>query len=75
MIKSSNFGTIINPEVMELLLACDELNYNGLDFNDLLNDLQNNMIKNGEKWILENLNYSHQILSKYYSLSMFGNHN
>src|SRR6266511_6348316 len=47
-------------EILELLEACDEL-----CFDELIDDLQNFLIKEEKEWIQENLIDIHKILSKY----------
>ena len=61
----------MNPnEIVELLLACDELNFNQLDFNELLVDLQNKLIEKEKEWVPENTNNLYQISFRYQSFNI-----
>jgi len=61
----------LNPnEIVELLLACDELNFNQLDFNELLVDLQNKLIEKEKEWVPENTNNLYQISFRYQSFNI-----
>src|ERR1051325_3211073 len=47
-------------ETLELLEACDELN-----FNELVEDLQNHLLTEYKEWIQQNLIYFYKISSKH----------
>src|SRR2546429_8126583 len=55
-----NIDNLDASEILELLEACDEL-----CFDELIDDLQNFLIKEEKEWIQENLIDIHKILSKY----------
>src|SRR5438874_12733153 len=51
----------LNPyEIVELLEACDELN-----FNELIEDIQVHLMTKEKEWVQQNLIYLHQISSKH----------
>ena len=52
-------------EILKLLETCDEL-----DFNELIGDLQNHLIKKEEKWIQQNLIYIYEISLKHHSFDL-----
>jgi len=58
-------GNLDPSEVLELLEACDELN-----FIELIDDLQNHLIKKEEEWAQQNLIYVYKISSKHQSFSL-----
>ena len=52
-------------EILELLEACDEL-----CFDELIDDLQNFLIKEEKEWIQENLFHAHKFSSQYQSFNL-----
>ena len=56
-----NIDNLDKNEILELLEACDEL-----CFDELIDDLQNFLIKEEKEWIQENLIHTHKISSKLY---------
>src|SRR5437763_14333106 len=55
-------------EILKLLEACDELN-----FNELIDNLQNYLIKEKNEWILLNLIYVIEISSKHQLFNLLQN--
>src|SRR4051812_8932725 len=55
-----NIDNLDKNEILELLEACDEL-----CFDELIDDLQNFLIKEEKEWIQENLIHTHKISSKH----------
>src|SRR6266511_3692318 len=55
-----NVNNVDAIEILELLEACDELN-----FNELVEDLQNHLLIDHKEWIKQNLIYFYKISSKH----------
>src|SRR6266511_840048 len=55
-----NINNLDSSEILELLEACDELN-----FNELIEDLQNHLLDQHKEWIQQNLIYFYKISSKH----------
>src|SRR3954454_5545516 len=55
-----NIDNLNLNEILNLLEACDELN-----FNELIDDLQNYLINEKNEWLHQNLIYVHEISSKH----------
>src|SRR2546421_12021646 len=55
-----NVNNLDASEILELLEACDELN-----FNELVEDLQDHLLIEHEEWIQQNLIYFYKISSKH----------
>src|SRR5947208_6308324 len=60
-----NIDNLDANEILELLEACDEL-----CFDELIEDLQNFLIKEEKEWIQENLIDIHKISSKHQSFNL-----
>src|SRR6266487_1284312 len=60
-----NIDNLDANEILELLEACDELN-----FNELIEDLQNNLIVKKNEWVHQNLVYINKLSSKYQSFNL-----
>ena len=60
-----NINNLDNDEILELLEACDEL-----CFDELIDDLQNFLIKEEKEWIQENLIHAHKFSSQYQSFNL-----
>src|SRR2546421_6984373 len=63
-----NIDNLDANEILELLEACDEL-----CFDELIDDLQNFLIKEEKEWIQENLIDIYEISSKHQSFSLLQN--
>ena len=55
-----NIDNLDVNEILELLEACDELN-----FNELIDDLQNYLINEKNEWLHQNFIYVHKVSSKH----------
>src|SRR6185369_1047464 len=55
-----NINNLDANEILELLEACDEL-----DFNELIDDLQNYLINEKNEWLHQNLIYVYKISSNH----------
>src|SRR6185369_5682874 len=60
-----NINNLDANEILELLEACDELN-----FNELIDDLQNYLINEKNEWLHQNLIYVHKISLKHQLFSL-----
>ena len=60
-----NIDNLDANEILELLEACDEL-----CFDELIEDLQNFLIKEEKEWIQENLFHAHKFSSQYQSFNL-----
>ena len=60
-----NVDNLDANEILELLEACDEL-----CFDELIDDLQNFLIKEEKEWIQENLIHAHKFSSQYQSFNL-----
>src|SRR5207248_3717435 len=60
-----NVNNLDANEILELLEACDELN-----FNELVEDLQNHLLTQHEEWIQQNLIYFYKISSKHQTFNL-----
>ena len=56
-----NINNLDANEILELLEACDELN-----FNELIEDLQNHLLIEHKEWIQQNLIYFYKFSSKHH---------
>ena len=56
-----NVNNLDASEILELLEACDELN-----FNELVEDLQNHLLIEHKEWIQQNLIYFYKFSSKHH---------
>src|SRR4051794_33648111 len=64
-----NVDTLDANETLELLEACDELN-----FNELMDDLQKYLIIEKKKWIQQNLMYVHKTSLKHQLFGLLRDH-
>src|SRR6266511_471201 len=60
-----NVNNLDASEILELLEACDELN-----FNELVEDLQNQLLIKHKKWIQKNLIYFYKFSSKHQTFNL-----
>src|SRR6266542_3674573 len=60
-----NINNLDSSEILELLEACDELN-----FNELIEDLQNHLLDQHKEWIQQNLIYFYKISSKHQTFDL-----
>ena len=60
-----NIDDLDSIEIFKLLEACDEL-----DFNELIDNLQNHLLNNEKEWIQHNLVRLNQISSKHHSFGL-----
>ena len=60
-----NVDNLDASELLELLEVCDEL-----CFDELIDDLQNFLIKEEKEWIQENLIHAHKFSSQYQSFNL-----
>src|SRR6266508_2498857 len=60
-----NMNNLDASEILELLEACDELN-----FNELVEDLQNHLLIDHKEWIQQNLIYFYKISSKHQTFNL-----
>src|SRR6266511_98190 len=60
-----NVNNLDASEILELLEACDELN-----FNELVKDLQNHLLIDHKEWIQQNLIYFYKISSKHQTFNL-----
>ena len=56
----TDINNLDENEILDLLTASDELN-----FNELIDDLQNYLINEKKQWIMQNLVYVHKISSEH----------
>src|SRR5437763_17190223 len=60
-----NMNNLDANEILELLEACDELN-----FNELVEDLQNHLLIEHKEWVQQNLIYFYNISSKHQTFNL-----
>src|SRR6266511_6191122 len=60
-----NINNLDANEILELLEACDELN-----FNELIEDLQNHLLIEHKEWIQQNLIYFYKFSSKHQTFNL-----
>ena len=60
-----NINNLDSSEILELLEACDELN-----FNELIEDLQNHLLDQHKEWIQQNLIYFYKFSSKHQTFNL-----
>src|SRR6266511_5585043 len=60
-----NVNNLDASEILELLEACDELN-----FNELVEDLQSHLLIDHKEWIQQNLIYFYKISSKHQTFDL-----
>src|SRR5439155_24122165 len=60
-----NINNLDAGEILELLEACDELN-----FNELVEDLQNHLLIEHKEWIQQNLIYFYKFSSKHQTFNL-----
>ena len=64
-----NVDNLDKNEILELLEACDEL-----CFDELIDDLQNNLIKEEKEWIQQNIIHIYEFSSKHQSFNSLQDH-
>src|SRR5437660_11687698 len=60
-----NVNNLDASEILELLETCDELN-----FDELVEDLQNHLLNQHKEWIQQNLIYFYKISSKHQTFNL-----